>query len=147
MRLGLRVVDAACEPIPDAAVEIWHCDTTGDYSAFPDNGGGKDAGSGTTFLRGTQTAGADGIVEFQTVYPGWYRGRAVHIHVRVHAGGSGRHRREREDERDPAGAGGCPDAHRPRYPRAPQPRCAAERLTPSMGSPPLLRERNDCPWT
>lgn len=88
MRLGLRVVDAQCAPVPDAAVEIWHCDTTGDYSAFTDNGGGKDAGSGTTFLRGTQTAGADGIVEFQTVYPGWYHGRAVHIHVRVHAGGT-----------------------------------------------------------
>ena len=43
---------------------------------------------GTTFLRGTQTAGDDGIVEFATIYPGWYRGRAVHIHVRVHRAGA-----------------------------------------------------------
>lgn len=85
LRLGLRLVDADCRPI-DGAVEIWHCDSTGDYSAFADHGGGKDAGPGTTFLRGTQAAGPDGIVEFQTIYPGWYRGRAVHIHVRARVG-------------------------------------------------------------
>ena len=48
------------------------------------NGGGKDEAEGTTFLRGTQTAGDDGIVEFATIYPGWYRGRTVHIHAKVH---------------------------------------------------------------
>ena len=53
----------------------------------PDGGGGKDAGPGTTFLRGTQTAGDDGIVEFTSIYPGWYRGRAVHVHLRVHRDG------------------------------------------------------------
>jgi protocatechuate 3,4-dioxygenase beta subunit len=88
LRLGLRVVDARCTPVPDAAVEIWHCDATGDYSAFRDNGGGKDAAAGTTFLRGTQPATPDGIVEFATIYPGWYRGRAVHIHLRVHRDGA-----------------------------------------------------------
>ena len=25
---------------------------------------------------------------FDTVYPGWYQGRAVHIHVKVHLGGN-----------------------------------------------------------
>jgi protocatechuate 3,4-dioxygenase beta subunit len=87
MRLGLRVVDASCGPVPGASVEIWHCDATGDYSAFQDGGGGKDEGAGSTFLRGTQTAGDDGIVDFQTIVPGWYRGRAVHIHLRVHRDG------------------------------------------------------------
>jgi protocatechuate 3,4-dioxygenase beta subunit len=84
LRLGLRVIDESCGPVAGAAVEVWHTDATGDYSAFVDNGGGKDDGAGTTFLRGTQTAGDDGIVEFLTIYPGWYRGRAVHIHLRVH---------------------------------------------------------------
>jgi protocatechuate 3,4-dioxygenase beta subunit len=87
VRLGLRVVDETCSPVPGAAVEIWHCDATGDYSAFADGGGGKDAGPGTTFLRGTQTSDEAGIVEFLTIYPGWYRGRAVHVHLRVHLGG------------------------------------------------------------
>jgi protocatechuate 3,4-dioxygenase beta subunit len=84
MRLGLRVLDESCAAVPGATVEIWHADASGDYSAFTDNGGGKDEAAGTTFLRGTQTADADGIVEFQTIYPGWYHGRAVHIHLRVH---------------------------------------------------------------
>jgi len=84
LRLGLRVLDEGCAAIAGAGVEIWHCDATGDYSAFVDNGGGKDEGPGTTFLRGTQTANDEGIVEFATIYPGWYSGRAVHIHLRVH---------------------------------------------------------------
>ena len=33
---------------------------------------GKDETGDTTFCRGTQTAGDDGIVEFLTIYPGWY---------------------------------------------------------------------------
>jgi len=82
LRLGLRVVDAACEPVPGALVEIWHADPRGDYSAFRDGGDGKDEGEGMMFLRGTQRAGADGIVA--SIYPGWYRGRAVHVHLRVH---------------------------------------------------------------
>ncbi len=83
LRLGLRVVDAGCEPVAGAAVEVWHTDATGDYSAFADGGGGKDEAEGTTFCRGTQIADADGIVELHTIYPGWYPGRAVHLHLRV----------------------------------------------------------------
>lgn len=84
MRLGLRVLDGGCAAIPGALVEVWHTDATGDYSAFTDRGGGKDEATGTTFLRGTQAADAQGIVEFRTIYPGWYPGRAVHIHVRLY---------------------------------------------------------------
>ncbi|WP_320065927.1 hypothetical protein [Micromonospora sp. RTGN7] len=36
------------------------------------------------YLRGAQVTNADGIVEFITVWPGWYRGRTVHIHAMVH---------------------------------------------------------------
>ena len=83
LRLGVRVVDADCNAVPGAVVDVWHADTTGDYSAFTDGSGGDDAGEGTTFLRGSQVADADGIVEFGTIYPGWYPGRAVHIHTKV----------------------------------------------------------------
>lgn len=87
LRLGIRIVDAECRPLPGAEVEIWHADATGDYSSFEDGGSGKDEGEGTTFLRGFQTADADGIVEFQTIYPGWYEGRAVHIHASARVDG------------------------------------------------------------
>ncbi len=84
MALTLTIVDAeACTPIPDAAVDVWHTDALGRYSGFASGGGGDD----TTFMRGSQTTDASGVVAFTTIYPGWYEGRSVHIHVKVHVGG------------------------------------------------------------
>jgi protocatechuate 3,4-dioxygenase beta subunit len=78
LRLALRVLDAAtCSPLPDAVVDIWHCDALGVYSGF-------DEGEGATFLRGAQVTNTDGVAELVTIYPGWYRGRTIHIHVKVH---------------------------------------------------------------
>ena len=85
LRLGLRVLDESCAyRSPARRSRSGTATRPGDYSAFADGGGGKDEGEGSTFMRGTQTANDDGIVEFLTVYPGWYSGRAVHIHLRVH---------------------------------------------------------------
>jgi protocatechuate 3,4-dioxygenase beta subunit len=84
LRVGIQVVDESCSPIAGARVEIWHCDVDGDYSAYADGYTEDDGGEGTTFLRGSQVANDEGIVEFHTVYPGWYGGRAVHIHAKVH---------------------------------------------------------------
>src|SRR5918911_3385921 len=39
------------------------------------------------FLRGGQISDDRGQVTFQTIYPGWYAGRTVHVHLKVHAGG------------------------------------------------------------
>ena len=78
LRLGVRVRDAAaCEPIPNAVVDVWHCDAAGGYSGFE----GED---GETYLRGAQVTNRDGVAEFTTIYPGWYPGRTVHIHAKVH---------------------------------------------------------------
>jgi len=41
----------------------------------------------TRFLRGVQLTNRNGVAEFNTIYPGWYLGRAIHIHVKVHLGG------------------------------------------------------------
>ena len=41
----------------------------------------------TRFLRGVQVTDKKGLVEFATLYPGWYSGRAIHIHMKVHLGG------------------------------------------------------------
>jgi protocatechuate 3,4-dioxygenase beta subunit len=41
------------------------------------------------FLRGVQVTDKQGLIEFATLYPGWYSGRAIHIHVKIHLGGSG----------------------------------------------------------
>ena len=85
LRLALRVRDArSCEPIENAVVDIWHCDALGSYSGFESGGPGGGRTGGETYLRGAQATNADGIVEFRTVYPGWYGGRTVHIHAKVH---------------------------------------------------------------
>ncbi|WP_172296342.1 intradiol ring-cleavage dioxygenase [Pseudoruegeria sp. HB172150] len=79
----MQVVDASCAPVPGARVDVWHCDAQGIYSSF---GGGETGQSSTeneTFLRGTQMADETGVVEFDTIYPGWYRGRTTHIHYKV----------------------------------------------------------------
>jgi protocatechuate 3,4-dioxygenase beta subunit len=86
LALALTVVDAnTCEPIRDAAVDIWHCDALGIYSGEPTEGS-----AGTTFLRGIQLTDADGRAEFATIYPGQYPGRTTHIHLKVHIGGQRR---------------------------------------------------------
>lgn len=86
LRLGVRVVDPECAPVSGAVVDVWHADAAGDYSAFVDGSHHDEAGEGTSFLRGSQVANDEGIVEFATVYPGWYPGRAVHVHVKAHLG-------------------------------------------------------------
>ncbi|MER5700833.1 hypothetical protein ABT023_02565 [Micromonospora sp. NPDC002296] len=139
LRVAIRVQDSEkCAPLPNAVVEIWHCDAAGLYSGAegqstgggapggappsgapgggpggtppsgalgggpggtPPSGapGGGAPGGGSEgeaadltptddkrYLRGAQVTNADGIVEFVTVWPGWYRGRTVHIHAMVH---------------------------------------------------------------
>jgi protocatechuate 3,4-dioxygenase beta subunit len=146
LRVRVTIVDAkTCAPIPNAALDIWHCDASGVYSGYtkinpggpggpgggpgfpggrppgpPPNGGSSDGpNSGPTggevlpgprppdggpggpggmppkphttddlvFLRGVQITDAQGVVEFQTIYPGHYPGRVNHIHMKVHVGG------------------------------------------------------------
>jgi len=83
LALRLAVVDAStCKPIRGAAVDIWHCDASGVYS------GVGNAGPTTTFMRGVQRTNTGGVASFESVYPGWYPGRTVHIHVKVHVGGN-----------------------------------------------------------
>ena len=74
------VASGACTPLEGATVDIWHCDAGGVYSDVSDPGFKT---SGQRFLRGYQTTGADGSVEFITIYPGWYQGRTAHIHFKL----------------------------------------------------------------
>lgn len=79
LTLIFQVVDAAtCAPRPGAVVDVWHDDALGVYSGFADQGT-----LGQTFLRGIQVSNGDGLVFFQTIYPGWYPLRTAHIHVKV----------------------------------------------------------------
>ena len=97
LTLKINVLDAAGGgPINNAHIDIWHANAYGLYSdeSGQQTGGGTTNGntSGQNFLRGYQVTGVDaaagtapvnGQVTFQTIWPGWYNGRAIHIHVRV----------------------------------------------------------------
>jgi protocatechuate 3,4-dioxygenase beta subunit len=85
LQLNLKVVDATtCQPIPGAVVDIWHANGLGVYSGVAPLGPNSTATTTSgTFLRGVQNSDSNGVATFQTIYPGWYMGRAVHIHVKV----------------------------------------------------------------
>jgi len=68
----------SCTPLNDAKVDIWLANSQGIYSGVQDAGTGQN-----NFLRGYQMTDENGTVQFATVYPGWYDGRAIHIHVKV----------------------------------------------------------------
>lgn len=74
----------ACAVLPGAQVDIWHCDALGAYSDVRDRS--RDT-LGQQFLRGYQVSDREGRVRFVTIYPGWYRGRAVHIHFKIRVPG------------------------------------------------------------
>lgn len=77
---AFQVGGEGCTPLAGAAIDIWHCDAFGVYSDSQDPGFDT---TGQYFLRGYQVTDDDGLVQFTTIYPGWYQGRAVHIHFKV----------------------------------------------------------------
>jgi len=90
MRLALRVLDASCKPVAGAKVKVWHTQINGSYSGNTPNNGMclKDQADSTKhYFRGAQTSDAAGRVDFDSCFPGWYRGRTVHIHFTVTVGG------------------------------------------------------------
>ena len=72
--LTLYVYDAknSCAAMPGVQVDIWHCNATGVYSAES-----SESTSSQTWLRGYQLTDSSGKVQFTTIIPGWYSGRAV----------------------------------------------------------------------
>ncbi len=81
LKLEVRVFNVngnVCSPLKDAVIDIWHCDAQGLYS---DEAANNTVGK--KFLRGYQVTDENGLVNFTTIYPGWYMGRTVHIHMKV----------------------------------------------------------------
>lgn len=75
-----RVLNTACQPVPNAIVDVWGCDSEGEY----DNTGFK--------LRGHQLTDAQGRFRFETLMPGSYGNstfrRTPHLHVKVQGPGT-----------------------------------------------------------
>ncbi|KIW04501.1 hypothetical protein, variant [Verruconis gallopava] len=90
LTLDIQIIDVnTCEPVPDIMLDFWHCNSTGVYSGVVANGNGNSAdltNLDTTFNRGIQKADDDGVVTFDSTFPGHYTGRATHIHIMGHIG-------------------------------------------------------------
>jgi protocatechuate 3,4-dioxygenase beta subunit len=93
VRLVFQVLDANCQPVANATVSVWHCDPlgiySGDDSAHEDVSfctGNKTEYENALYFRGIQTTDANGVVAFDTCFPGWYSSRTIHIHFTVTSG-------------------------------------------------------------
>ncbi|KAJ5205322.1 Intradiol ring-cleavage dioxygenase core [Penicillium cf. griseofulvum] len=86
--MDIQLIDTnTCEPIPEIYMDMWHCNSTGVYSGVVANGNGNsgdDTNLDATFNRGVQKSNEDGVVQFQSTFPGHYTGRTTHIHVLTH---------------------------------------------------------------
>ncbi|KAK7179137.1 hypothetical protein DPSP01_012212 [Paraphaeosphaeria sporulosa] len=76
--LDVQYIDInTCEPVSGLFVDVWNCNATGVYSGVESGQGGLNS----TFLRGIQETDDDGVVTFETIFPGHYEGRATHTHL------------------------------------------------------------------
>ncbi|KAF7596022.1 hypothetical protein BBP40_003802 [Aspergillus hancockii] len=87
--LEVQYIDVnTCKPVPGAFVDIWNANATGVYSGISTSGNYAADGWDSTYLRGIQETDSDGIVNFQTIFPGHYDGRATHTHLLTHLNAS-----------------------------------------------------------
>ena len=94
LKLKLNIINNIwCTPLSDCYVDIWHSDALGLYSGVENIVFDTETLAITNepmidmrdkqHLRGHQVTDERGVVEFLTVYPGWYLPRLAHIHVRT----------------------------------------------------------------
>jgi protocatechuate 3,4-dioxygenase beta subunit len=87
MRLVLQIVDADCRPLKGVTVKVWHSNAQGTYSGeVPPNDVGvncllDEEYAKVNFCRGAQVSDYWGLVVYDSIFPGWYPGRAIHIHI------------------------------------------------------------------
>jgi protocatechuate 3,4-dioxygenase beta subunit len=77
IKIKIKLAGNSCAAASNRAVYLWHCDALGRYSMY------SNGVIAENYLRGLQVAGANGEVNFTTIYPGCYAGRWPHIHFEV----------------------------------------------------------------
>ena len=76
LELALQNADG-CTPLAGHAIYLWHCNALGEYSLY-------DLPQ-ANYLRGVGVSDAQGVVRFQTIFPGCYDGRWPHLHFEIFA--------------------------------------------------------------
>ncbi|MGC4043629.1 MAG: hypothetical protein QM758_07465 [Armatimonas sp.] len=77
-----RLTNGKFAPLSGATVDVWHADALGVYSDESNPMNHEDT-AGQKWLRGYQVSDTNGLVRFQTIFPGWYPSRTTHIHFKV----------------------------------------------------------------
>jgi protocatechuate 3,4-dioxygenase beta subunit len=89
-RMYFQVLNDACQPVAGALVDVWHVSAAGKYSG--DDAANENVGFCTgndgdfmshLYFRGKQTTDANGLVFFDSCFPGWYAGRTIHVHLTI----------------------------------------------------------------
>ncbi|KAK0644156.1 Intradiol ring-cleavage dioxygenase, partial [Cercophora newfieldiana] len=90
LHIDFQIYDVnTCKPIKGTYFEMWNANGTGVYSGALSvvnglSGMSDKANLDRTYLRGSQLSDDNGVVQFDTIFPGHYDGRAPHIHVMSH---------------------------------------------------------------
>jgi protocatechuate 3,4-dioxygenase beta subunit len=85
VHLEVQYIDInTCRPVPGALVDIWQANATGVYSGISTSGNYAADGWDSTYLRGIQETNHEGVVNFDTIFPGHYDDRATHTHLLTH---------------------------------------------------------------
>jgi hypothetical protein len=83
MTLDVQLIDTStCEPVSTVYMDLWHCNSTGVYSGVVANGNGNSNDTtniNNTAFRGIQQTNSNGIVQFETLFPGHYTGMFCRI--------------------------------------------------------------------
>ena len=100
LTMALRLVDKDCNPIQNGVVDIWACNADGYYAGYSNDPnemppmirailfGHVEPDNKERFCRGALRTDADGIAEFNSVYPGFYYGQPIHVHFKAHVDGT-----------------------------------------------------------
>lgn len=91
VRLAFLIVNTSCQPVQGATVDIWHTNPSGLYSGSDASNmctNGNATARASRWFRGLRAADANGRVDFDTCFPGWYSSRTIHIHFTVRVGGT-----------------------------------------------------------
>jgi len=83
--LGGRILDAKGDPVRNALVEIWQCDSNGAYLHSKDSQHSKYNPNFQGF--GRFLTGSTGEYYFRTIKPVKYPGRTPHIHFKIRRSG------------------------------------------------------------
>jgi protocatechuate 3,4-dioxygenase beta subunit len=72
-----------CKPLTGVQVDVWQANAVGVYSDVAAGLIQSVDTRGKQYLRGYQLTDDQGVVRFETIYPGWYMSRTIHIHFKL----------------------------------------------------------------